>query len=224
VLKLGITTTTGDTEGEVTSQMPVELTYEQVERAVLSFTGPITQVPPMYSALKYQGRPLYEYARNGVEIERKARDVNIHEIRLVSFSGDEAEIYVSCSKGTYIRVLAEDIGKQLGCGAHLIVLQRLNTGGFRLADAYTLAQLEVMDASTRDALLLPVDALLQGLPMVELDADAANYFRQGQAIWKSGIQQSGLIRVYAPQNVFLGLAENVGDGRIAPRRVLATEF
>jgi tRNA pseudouridine55 synthase len=224
VLKLGIMTTTGDTEGEVTSQMPVELTYEQVERAVLSFTGPITQVPPMYSALKYQGRPLYEYARNGVEIERKARDVNIHEIRLVSFSGDEAEIYVSCSKGTYIRVLAEDIGKQLGCGAHLIVLQRLNTGGFRLADAYTLAQLEVMDASTRDALLLPVDALLQGLPMVELDADAANYFRQGQAIWKSGIQQSGLIRVYAPQNVFLGLAENVGDGRIAPRRVLATEF
>jgi tRNA pseudouridine55 synthase len=223
VLKLGVTTTTGDTEGEVTSQMQVDFTNEQVERAVLSFTGPIAQVPPMYSALKHQGKPLYEYARNGVEIERKARDVNIHEIRLLSFVGDEAEIYVSCSKGTYIRVLAEDIGKQLGCGAHLIVLQRLNTGGFSLADAYTLAQLEAMDASARDALLLPVDALLQWLPMVELDADAAHYFRQGQAIWKSGIQQPGLIRVYAPQNTFLGLAENVGDGRIAPRRVLATE-
>lgn len=223
VLKLGTTTTTGDTEGEVTSQMPVELTYKQVEGAVLSFTGPITQVPPMYSALKHQGKPLYEYARNGVEIARKMRDVNIHEIRLVSFAGDEAEIYVSCSKGTYIRVLAEDIGKKLGCGAHLIVLQRLNTGGFSLADAYTLAELEGMDASARDALLLPIDALLQGMPMIELDEDAAHYFRQGQAIWKSGIQQPGLIRVYAPKNIFLGLAENVGDGRIAPRRVLATE-
>lgn len=223
VLKLGITTTTGDTEGEVTSHVPVHLTCEQVEHAVISFLGPITQIPPMYSALKHQGKPLYEYARSGVEIERKARDVQIHEIRLVQFAGDEVEIFVNCSKGTYIRVLAEDIGKKLGCGAHLIVLQRLETGGFRLQDAYTLAQLEAMSTSERDGRLLPVDVLLQGLPAVDLDDVGAHYFRQGQAIWKSGIQQSGLLRVYAPHGVFLGLAENVGDGRIAPRRVLVPE-
>ncbi len=223
VLKLGITTTTGDTEGEVTSRTQVQLTHEQVERAVMSFLGPITQLPPMYSALKHQGKPLYEYARNGVEIERKARDVVIHDIRLERFAGDEAEIVVSCSKGTYIRVLAEDIGKKLGCGAHLIVLQRLETGGFLFRDARTLAQLEAMSGEERDSCLLPVDVLLQGLPVVELDADGAYYFRQGQAIWKSGIQHPGLLRVYAPQGVFLGLAENVGDGRIAPRRVLAAE-
>lgn len=223
VLKLGVTTTTGDTEGEVTSRTPVQLTHEQVEHAVISFLGPIEQIPPMHSALKYQGKPLYEYARKGVEIERKTRNVKIHAIRLERLDGgDEAEIVVSCSKGTYIRVLAEDIGKKLGCGAHLIVLQRLETGGFLLQHAYTLAQLEAMNDGARDNLLLPVDVLLQGLPSVDLDDDAAHYFRQGQAIWKSGIQHTGLLRAYAPQGVFLGLAENIGDGRIAPRRVLVS--
>lgn len=223
VLKLGVTTTTGDTEGEVTSLTPVQLTHEQVERAVASFLGPIIQIPPMHSALKHQGKPLYEYARNGIEVERKPRNVNIHEIHLVRFDGDEAEIVVNCSKGTYIRVLAEDIGKKLGCGAHLIVLRRLETGGFKLQDAYTLAQLEAMSSNERDVHLLPVDTLLQGLPSVDLDSDTAHYFCQGQAIWKSGVQPMGLLRVYAPHDVFLGLGENLGDGRIAPRRVLLHE-
>jgi len=224
VLKLGVTTATGDTEGAITSSALVQLTCEQVERAVASFLGPIIQIPPMYSALKFQGRPLYEYARSGIEIERKPRSVHIYEIRLVRFDGSEAEIVVNCSKGTYIRVLAEDIGKKLECGAHLIVLQRLATGGFQLQDAYTLAQLEEMSRDERDAQLLPVDSLLLKLPPVDLDADAAHYFCQGQPVWKSGVQQMGLLRVYAPNDTFLGLGESLGDGRVAPRRVLASEW
>lgn len=220
VLKLGITTNTGDTEGEVTSSQPVQVSRQDVESVVSSFLGPITQIPPMHSALKHQGKPLYEYARAGIDIERKPREVCIHAISLEKFAGDEAEILVSCSKGTYIRVLAEDIGRKLGCGAHLIVLQRLETGGFQFDDAYTLAQLEGMGGAERDQCLLPVDALLQDLPSVELDADSAHYFRQGQPIWKSGVGHEGMLRVYAPQNVFLGVAENMGDGTIAPRRVL----
>jgi tRNA pseudouridine55 synthase len=222
VLKLGITTSTGDTEGEITGNHLVQASGQEVEAAVMSFLGPITQIPPMHSALKYQGKPLYEYARAGIDIERKSREVSIHKISLEKFAGDEPEILVSCSKGTYIRVLAEDIGKKLGCGAHLIVLQRLATGGFQFRDAYTLAQLESMDGTERDRCLLPVDALLQDLPSVELDADSAHYFCQGQAIWQSGIHHAGMLRVYAPHNVFLGVAENMGDGQIAPRRVLAT--
>lgn len=220
VLKLGITTNTGDTEGEMTGHQPVQVNRQAMEAAVMSFLGPVTQIPPMYSALKHQGKPLYEYARAGINIERKPREVSIHAISLEKFTGDEAEIRVCCSKGTYIRVLAEDIGKKLGCGAHLIVLQRLETGGFQLRDAYTLAQLESMAGIERDRCLLPVDVLLQNLPSVELDADSARYFRQGQAIWKSGIQHTGMLRVYAPQGIFLGVAESMEDGQIAPRRVI----
>lgn len=221
VLKLGVTTNTGDTEGEITAHHPVHVSKEEVECAVGSFLGPIMQTPPMHSALKFQGKPLYEYARAGIDIERKPRTVCIHKISLEKISGDEAEIRVSCSKGTYIRVLAEDIGKKLGCGAHLIVLQRLETGGFQYGDAYTLTQLESKSEAERDECLLSVDDLLKNLPAVELDEESAHYFRQGQAIWKSGIKVTGLLRVYGAQNQFLGVAENMGDGTIAPRRVMA---
>jgi tRNA pseudouridine55 synthase len=222
VLKLGAITTTGDTEGEVTGCKAVKLSRDEVERAVSAFHGKITQTPPMHSALKHQGKPLYEYARAGVEIERKSREVTIHSIALHKFEGDEAEIHVACSKGTYIRVLGEDIGKQLGCGAHLAVLERLSTGGFQLEDAYSLEQLEAMTESRRDQALLPVDVLLAGLPAVEVDDESAFYFRRGQALWKSGIATSGLIRIYASHGVFIGVAESLGDGRIAPRRVVLT--
>jgi tRNA pseudouridine55 synthase len=221
VIKLGVMTTTGDTEGDVISRAEVNVTLAQVEQAIAGFHGKITQIPPMHSALKHQGKPLYEYARAGVEIERKPREVTIHDIALTRWQGDEVEINVSCSKGTYIRVLGEDIGKVLGCGAHLIVLQRLATGGFQLPDAITLEQLEAMTEQQRDHCLLPVDVLLAGLALVELDADAAHYFCQGQAVWKSGIQTEGMLRVYDNQQRFLGLAENLQDGRIAPRRVIA---
>lgn len=221
VLKLGITTSTGDTEGEITSQKLVLVSSQEMSAAVMGFLGPIVQIPPMHSALKHQGKPLYEYARAGIDIERKPRDVSIHKISVEKFAGDEVEILVSCSKGTYIRVLAEDIGKKLGCGAHLIALQRLETGGFKFRDAFSLAQLESMTSVDRDQCLLAVDMLLQDLPSVELDADSVHYFRQGQAIWKSGIKHVGMLRVYAPQGIFLGVAENMEDGQIAPRRVLA---
>lgn len=221
VLRLGVTTTTGDTEGEIASQREVRLTRAEVERAVKSFLGSITQVPPMHSALKHQGKPLYEYARAGVEIERKPREVQIHEISLQRFDGNEAEIRVACSKGTYIRVLGEDIGKALGCGAHLIVLERLSTAGFQLKDAYTLEQLSEMTDAQRDRCLLPVDVLLGDLPEVALDEDSAFYFRQGQPVWKSGVTLDGALRVYGPARVFLGMAEILDDGRIAPRRLVA---
>lgn len=221
-LKLGMTTTTGDTEGDITNQTPVHVDQTQMESAIQMFLGEIQQLPPMHSALKHHGKPLYEYARAGIEIERKVRTVTIHSIKFEHLEGDEAEIVVACSKGTYIRVLAEDIGQSLGCGAHLIALRRLNTGGFALQHALTLEQLESMSVEQRDAQLLPVDSLLQDLPEVELDADSAHYFRQGQAIWKSGISQPGMLRVYQPGHLFLGLGENMQDGQIAPRRLVVT--
>lgn len=220
VLKLGVTTNTGDTEGKITNHHPVHVSREEMEAAVRGFLGSNMQTPPMHSALKHQGKPLYQYARSGIEIERKPRAVCIHEISLEKFVGDEAEIRVSCSKGTYIRVLAEDIGKNLGCGAHLILLQRLETGGFKFSDTKTLECLEGMTEAERDLCLLPVDALLQDLPSIELDADSAHYFRHGQPIWKSGVPDGGQLRVYGPHKVFLGVAENMRDGTIAPRRVM----
>jgi tRNA pseudouridine55 synthase len=221
VLKLGMTTSTGDIEGEATGRSEVKLSRNEVERAVGNFLGNITQIPPMHSALKHQGKPLYEYARAGVEIERKPREVTIHRIELKRLDGDEAEICVACSKGTYIRVLAEDIGKRLGCGAHLIVLERLATGGFQLQDAYTIEQLEAMTEAQRDHCLLPVDVLLQKLPAVKLDEESAYFFRQGQPVWKSGVKVSDMLRVYGPNGEFLGVAESLGDGRVAPRRVVS---
>ncbi len=220
VLKLGVTTSTGDTEGEMTARRLVNVTRQDVQKAVACFHGRITQIPPMHSALKHQGKPLYEYARAGIDIERKPREVIIHQISLENFAKDEVEILVRCSKGTYIRVLAEDIGNVLGCGAHLIVLQRLETGGFHIRDSYTLPQLESLTDTDRDRCVLPVDFLLLDLAAVELDDESARCFCRGQVVWKSGVHQSGMLRVYAPNHVFLGVAENLEDGTIAPRRVL----
>jgi len=219
-LQLGVTTTTGDTEGEVTSRSSINVSRTDFERVMFGFLGEIQQTPPMHSALKHQGKPLYEYARAGVEIERKPRTVTIHNIGLQTFNGDQAEITVTCSKGTYIRVLAEDIGKELGCGAHLIALRRTTTGGFLLKNALTLETLEKQSTAERDANLLPVDALVSELPEIELDADSSHYFRQGQAVWKTGMTILGMTRVYAPEHLFLGLGENLGDGQINPRRLV----
>jgi tRNA pseudouridine55 synthase len=220
-LKLGITTNTGDTEGEITARAKVNVSQSDVEHAINTFIGEIQQMPPMHSALKHQGKPLYEYARAGVEIERKPRPVTIYNIALASFNGDQANINVTCSKGTYIRVLAEDIGKALGCGAHLTGLRRLSTGGFILENAVTLETLEKLSETERDATLLPTDALVLDLPQITLDTDSAHYFRQGQSVWKHGIQALGMCRVYAAQNEFVGLGENLGDGQINPRRLVA---
>jgi tRNA pseudouridine55 synthase len=221
-LQLGATSTTGDTEGEITpvSHAPVE--RSAMEATLRRFVGKISQVPPMYSALKHQGKALYEYARAGVEIARQAREVIIHDIALTGWDGVQAGIRVSCSKGTYIRTLAEDIGHALGCGAYLTQLRRLETGSFGLDEAFTLDMLEPMSIEQRDSCLLSPDTLVRNLPEVTLDEESAYYLCQGQPIWKSGRIPPGYLRVYSDSRHFLGLAELAEDGRIAPRRLLQT--
>lgn len=222
-LKLGITTNTGDMEGEVVSVQPVNVTQQQFEQAAQKFVGEISQVPPMYSALKHEGKALYEYARAGVEIERKARTVHIHNIHLESFQSDVAEITVTCSKGTYIRTLAEDIGKLLGCGAHLIGLRRTATAGYNIAQTITLEQFESLTLAQRDAVLLAPDSAVEYLPAVELDADSTYYLQQGQPVWQSGKLPCGLLRLYSEDQRFLGLGESQSDGKIAPKRLIVSQ-
>lgn len=219
-IKLGATTTTGDAEGEVLTTSPVNVSRVEIEQVCRQFTGEISQTPPMYSALKFEGKALYEYARAGVEIERKARRVTIQNIEVHSFAGDVAVISVTCSKGTYIRTLAEDIGKQLGCGAHLIGLRRTATADYQIAQAVTLEQFEAMSEEERLAALAPPDSAVHYLPAVTLDSDAAFYLLQGQAVWRSGAVPSGLLRLYNEQQVFLGLGELQDDGKIAPKRLM----
>jgi len=222
LIKLGSTTATGDAEGEVLSVATVNVTPKALNSVLEQFTGVIQQVPPMYSALKHQGKALYEYARAGVAIGRAARTVTVHQITLERFEQDEVEITVSCSKGTYIRTLAEDIGHALGCGAHLAGLRRLKAAHFSLQSAFKIEQLEAMTAEQRDQSLLPIDALIENLPQVQLDKDSVFYLLQGQAVWKSGLNIKGFFRLYSESGNFLGLGEQTSDGKIAPKRLLVT--
>ncbi len=219
LIKLGQTTTTGDAEGEITSSCDVALDEEQVRAALHNFSGEIIQVPPMHSALKHQGKPLYEYIRKGVTIEREGRTVTIHELVLERFAGDEMEISVRCSKGTYVRTLAEDIGQALGCGAHLHGLRRTAIADFRLENAYTLDQLEAMDMPERDACLLPLDCMLQDMPMLELDAVQVTRMAQGQRLGIDTDLPDGKVRLYGAGK-FIGVAELLGR-RLAPDRLLS---
>lgn len=221
-IKLGATTTTGDAEGEVLTRAEVNVSAAAINATLLQFAGVIQQIPPMYSALKHQGKALYEYARAGVDIERAARSVTIHCVVLEDFAENRLQITVSCSKGTYIRTLAEDIGHVLGCGAHLIGLRRLTTAHFELEHAWTLEQLEAMPDAERDNILLPVDAALRDLPEIILDQTSAHFLMQGQPVWKSGNVPAGLIRIYTQTGEFLGLGERLDDGKIAPKRLLVT--
>lgn len=218
--QLGVTTTTGDAEGEVLSTQAVHVSQVQLEQACQQFVGNICQVPPMYSALKHEGRALYEYAREGVEIERKAREVIIHNITLDKFVDHVVTMTVTCSKGTYIRTLAEDIGRQLGCGAHLIGLRRTATANYKIEQAMTLVQFENLSAEQRLLALQPPDSAVLHLPAVTLDADSTHYLQQGQAIWCAGTVPKGLLRLYGENEVFLGLGELLSDGKIAPKRLI----
>lgn len=220
VIKLGSTTTTGDIEGEVVSQHPVTAERSQVERVLRSVVGIRQQIPPMYSALKHEGKALYTYARAGVEIERKAREITIYQLSLEDFSDDELSVTVSCSKGTYIRVLAEDIGAALGCGAHLKALRRVKTGGFDIDRSLTYSHLEQMDATQRDTMLLPADSLLAGMTKVSLDSDGAYYLQQGQSVWQAKLPAKGLVSLYGPDEIFIGLGEIGSDGKVAPKRLV----
>ena len=222
-LKFGITTNTGDAEGEVLSVKDVNFSKMQLEQVCNQFVGVISQIPPMYSALKHEGKAMYEYARAGVEIERAARTITIHNIEINAFDQDIATITVKCSKGTYIRTLAEDIGAQLGCGAHLIGLRRTATANYQINQAITLEQFEAMSPAQRALLLLPADSAVQHLPAITLDADSTFYLQQGQAIWQSGSVPQGLTRLYNEQHEFLGLGELQSDGKIAPKRLIVNK-
>jgi tRNA pseudouridine55 synthase len=222
-VRLGVTTTTGDAEGEVLSTQPVYVSSTQFAQVCQQFCGEISQVPPMYSALKHEGKALYEYARAGVEIERKPRIVTIHNIALNEFADSVATMTVTCSKGTYIRTLAEDIGKQLGCGAHLIGLRRTSTANYQIAQAVTLEQFEALSVEQRIESLRPSDSAVQHLPALILDTDSTFYLQQGQAVWRSGIIPQGLLRLYNEQQEFLGLGEQLSDGKIAPKRLIVDQ-
>ncbi len=223
-VKFGETTTTGDAEGEILTKHPVDFDLKKLSLVCDAFVGEISQVPPMYSALKFEGKALYEYAREGVDIERKARLVNITSIQIDSFENEVAVITVSCSKGTYIRTLAEDIGHKLGCGAHLIGLRRTETAGYMIEDAITLEALELLVKETPvealAELLLPMDSAIAYLPRVLLNADASHYLMQGQAVWQSGVIPEGELRLYDDKNQFLGLGVLQEDGKIAPKRLM----
>lgn len=220
LIRLGVTTTTADAEGEVLRTRPVACTAVDVEHALKRFRGPISQVPPMYSALKRDGKALYEYARQGIELAREARAVTIHRLDLLALDGDALRVIVTCSKGTYVRTLAEDIGEALGCGAHLGGLRRTAIGVLSVADALTLERLAEMDEARRDAHLAPLDALVRDRGEITLDAAAAARFRRGQSVACALPAQARSWRVYDAAG-FLGVGRRAADGRLAPERLLA---
>jgi tRNA pseudouridine55 synthase len=216
---LGVTTTTADAEGEVVERKPCNVRDADIEPVLAAFRGEIEQVPPMYSALKHAGRPLYSLARAGREVPRAPRRIRVHALELLHFAADSLELRIRCSKGTYIRTLVEDIGRALGCGAHVAALRRTATGAFRIEDAVTLEQLHSDTAAARDARLLPLERLLGGLPRVDLPAAEAERFARGQALHMAQAP-AGQCSVYGQQGRLLGLGEGRAEGELRPRRLV----
>lgn len=221
VMQLGVTTTTGDPEGGVLETRPVNVTEAEIRAVLPRFMGEIKQIPPMHSALKHQGRPLYEYARAGIEIERPARRVHIHALEILDCKLPQLTFAVRCGSGTYVRTLAQDIGAALGCGAHLSALTRLASGGFSLEEAYTLEGLEALSEPSRHAALLPADCLVHHLPEIELDAVARLALIQGRRL-AVGLAPTELVRVYDTNRGFLGLAHIDSNRMLIPRRLIDT--
>jgi tRNA pseudouridine55 synthase len=228
-VKFGARTDTGDAEGLVIQELPLP-TFENeaamritLDALLPTFTGPISQVPPMYSALKRDGKPLYEYARAGVELERTARNITIHKIRWTNIQWPEATLEVSCSKGTYIRVLAEDLGKALGCGAHLVGLRRTEVGHLNLEQSFTIESIQnaLLDSSSY---ILPIDALLQTLPHLTVDEQQAKRLEMGQRVPLNLPSIEALVRIYrataAPHN-FIGTAD-WRSGVLHPKRLISS--
>ena len=226
IVRFGIKTSTGDAEGEVIAERPVTHTQEQLAEVIRRLTGPIRQVPPMHSALKKDGKALYEYARAGIEVERAAREVEIFELKVIDPSVDGSssaiKIRVSCSKGTYIRTLGEDLGEALGCGSHLTFLRRIATGPFAIAQCVTLAALEAMSEADRLACLIPVDALLADYTPVMLDAENTSRFLSGLRRRGSWPDQPRVAVYGALPRALLGTAQ-VAAGELIPGRLLSPE-
>ena len=227
---LGVATATGDAEGEVLATVDASpVTEADVAVALETFRGEIEQIPSMYSALKHQGQPLYKLARQGKEVERKARRVVIKQLEMRGFrSGAKAEVdvYLECSKGTYVRSIAEDLGSMLSCGGHVSRLRRTMAGAFAIEDSVTMATLEALQANDRvadmDALLLSADTAVEGLPLVKLSESGGFYIRQGQPVLVPNAPCDGMVRVALETGEFLGIGEILDDGRVAPRRLVVT--
>lgn len=220
-LLFGVTTETGDAAGAVLQRCTPEFGRPELEAALSHFRGQSSQIPPMYSALKRDGKPLYQLARQGISVEREAREVTISELRVLGYAGNSCRLHVKCSKGTYIRTLAEDIGNALACGAHLTALRRVAVGKLSIANAVTLEQLSAFSEEERGKCLLELDTLLQSLPDVHLDAEATLRFSHGSPVSIAGnvADIQGKCRVYGATRL-LGLGEANGLGEVKPRRLL----
>tara|TARA_B110000196_G_C21018835_1_gene601714 strand:+ start:129 stop:1052 length:924 start_codon:yes stop_codon:yes gene_type:complete len=225
-IKLGIRTDSADSEGQVIAECDeVNVSREQVEQALQSFKGETQQIPPMHSALKVDGVPLYKLAREGKTIPREARSICVYELELTDFQGDEIELEITCSKGTYIRTIADDLGQDLGCGAHIIALRRLQAGAFTEADCVSTDALrEVKEKHGMDRLdqnLIPMDRAIEDLPEVNLPSIAASQFKNGQSVLVRHLPEEGLVRLYEEEQ-FIGIGCIDDDGKVAPKRLILT--
>lgn len=221
--KLGVKTTTGDAEGEVVAtQEPEGITISRLENVLDLFRGEISQIPSMYSAIKYQGKPLYTYARAGINVPRNSRTVHIKELRLLRYSENTLAISVQCSKGTYIRTLIEDIGDALKCGAHVSFLRRTLVEPYSEDSMLTLDQLKSEPSEILDQFLLPIDSALMGWPTLHVTDSIAYYIRQGQPVIIPRAPSSGWVKLTTLEDMFVGVGEILDDGRVAPRRLIAS--
>ncbi len=227
VMQLGQTTTTGDAEGEVLKTRDVTVGRSDIEALLPQFRGQISQIPPMYSALKRDGQPLYKLARAGEVVEREARSVTIGRLELLECEGTRARLTVGCSKGTYIRTLVEDLGEALGCGAYVAELRRTQAGPFELAQTVTLEELEQAHAEggneAIDRFLMPSDSGLQDWPLLQFSEHSAFYWLHGQPVRSPEAPKFGMVRVQDHNGRFIGIGEVSEDGRIAPRRLIRSE-
>lgn len=221
--KLGETTATGDAEGDVLEKKDVtDAMKARIPEVIKKFTGEIQQIPPMYSAIKHQGQPLYKLARAGQEVERKSRTVHIHKMTLIKLEGDEVTLDIHCSKGTYIRTIAEDMGKELGSGGHVSALRRTSLGPFTDENIVTLDDIYVAKDQPEALanLILPTETALSDWPYVNLNDDTAYYLRMGQAVQVPQAPTQGWVRIYAGKHDFLGIGQITDDGRVAPKRLV----
>ncbi|OWS77184.1 tRNA pseudouridine(55) synthase TruB [Pantoea sp. VS1] len=234
IARLGQRTDTSDADGNIVETRPVTFSQAELDVALESFRGETLQVPTMFSALKYQGRKLYEYAREGITVPREARPITVFELQFIRWQGDELELEIHVSKGTYIRTIIDDLGEKLGCGAHVIMLRRLQVARYPIARMMTLEQLQTLAAQVNaaetpdyaplDALLLPMDSPAEDFPAVNLPTPVAAWFKQGMPVHAENAPVSGLVRVTeGDEQKFIGMAEIADDGRVAPRR-LVVEF
>ncbi|CAI0763456.1 tRNA pseudouridine synthase B [Serratia entomophila] len=235
IARLGQRTDTSDADGQIVQERPVNFTQAQLDAALDSFRGDIQQVPSMYSALKYQGKKLYEYARQGIEVPREARSITVYELQFIRWEGDELELEIHCSKGTYIRTITDDLGELLGCGAHVIYLRRLQVATYPIERMVTLEQLnalleqaqaqEIAPGELLDPLLMPMDSPVENYPEVNLLPVVAGYVKQGQPVQVAGAPASGMVRITEGEaRKFIGVGDIADDGRVAPRRLVVEHF